>query len=151
MDFSKRGYSSSHFSYYVKRVDDADDMGINNNNTNKSTKTLTPLVFFHGIGGGLFCYLKVMYKILKLGGERPIFLVELPHVSMKLLAADMVVGMSDFVKEVEMMLHKHNYTKASFVGHSLGTIYCAWMVKYSKLVMGVVLIDPVCFKVKKQK
>ncbi|KAJ3227510.1 40S ribosomal protein S6 [Clydaea vesicula] len=119
-----------HFSYYYKK---------SKNGNNK-----TPLVFFHGIGGGLFCYAKLIYKLCKIDEDRAVFLVELPHVSMRLIGGDMVPDMVSTVKEVETMLKMYNFSTANFVGHSLGSVY--WMTKYSKMVSSVTFIDPVCFK-----
>ncbi|KAI9209627.1 uncharacterized protein BJ171DRAFT_608846 [Polychytrium aggregatum] len=105
---------------------------------------LSPIVFIHGIGGGLFCYTQLIYKIMSSNFERPMFLVELPFVSMRLV--DRAPTMLHAVSEIEEMLTAHGFKSANFVGHSLGTQYCSWIVKHSKMVDTVVLIDPICFK-----
>ncbi|CAG8581329.1 12608_t:CDS:2, partial [Dentiscutata erythropus] len=103
---------------------------------------LKPIVFIHGVGGGLFCYLNFIKKLRKL--DRPLFLVELPYVSMQMV--EDVPTMEETVREIEEMLVSRNYPKAVFVGHSLGTAVCAWMVKEArKRISGLVLIDPIIF------
>ncbi|KAJ3204721.1 hypothetical protein HDU67_009348, partial [Dinochytrium kinnereticum] len=103
-----------------------------------------PIVFFHGIGGGLFSYLGFIYRVLVENRQRAFFLVELPYVSMRLV--DHVPSMQQTVAEVEDMLDHHGFSKAFFIGHSLGTAVTAWMMNNSKVVAGSVLLDPIVFK-----
>ncbi|KAJ3096187.1 hypothetical protein HDU97_006170 [Phlyctochytrium planicorne] len=44
-------------------------------------KDQLPIVFFHGIGAGLFCYAIFIYRLITANPNRAIFLVELPYVS----------------------------------------------------------------------
>ncbi|OZJ06435.1 hypothetical protein BZG36_00485 [Bifiguratus adelaidae] len=102
----------------------------------------TPVVFIHGIGAGLICYIHLVYYLLRL--DRPLFLVELPYVSMRL--GEDVPSMQDTVSDIEHMLRSHGYQDAVFVGHSLGTAVCSWVLRHlSKYVKGVVMVDPICF------
>ncbi|CAG8627302.1 6269_t:CDS:2 [Funneliformis mosseae] len=108
----------------------------------KNHQKQQPIVFIHGVGGGLFCYFNFLRKLYNL--NRPLFLVELPHVSMRLI--EDVPTMEETVREIEEMLMSHGYPKATFVAHSLGTAVCSWMIKEArKRVGGCVLIDPICF------
>jgi len=108
----------------------------------KNHQKQQPIVFIHGVGGGLFCYFNFLRKLYKL--NRPLFLVELPYVSMRLI--EDVPTMEETVQEIEEMLTSHGFPKATFVAHSLGTAVCAWVIKEArKRVGGVVLIDPICF------
>ncbi|CAG8471714.1 5899_t:CDS:2 [Racocetra fulgida] len=101
-----------------------------------------PIVFIHGVGGGLFCYFNFIRKLWKL--NRPLFLVELPYVSLQMI--EDVPTMEETVREIEEMLTSRNYSKAIFVGHSLGTAVCTWMFKEArKRIGGLVLIDPIIF------
>ncbi|KAJ3315368.1 hypothetical protein HDU76_002227 [Blyttiomyces sp. JEL0837] len=102
-----------------------------------------PIVFFHGIGGGLFCYTFFIYELWRTNKSRAIFLVELPYVSMRLVSH--VPHMQQTVIEVEEMLDTHGFKKANFVGHSLGTALCAYMINNSKVVEAVCLLDPITF------
>ncbi|CAG8600201.1 4611_t:CDS:2 [Funneliformis caledonium] len=108
----------------------------------KNHQKQQPIVFIHGVGVGLFCYFKFLRKLYKL--NRPLFLVELPYVSMRLI--EDVPTMEETVQEIEEMLTSHGFPKATFVAHSLGTAVCAWVIKEArKRVGGCVLIDPICF------
>ncbi|CAI2194385.1 6854_t:CDS:2, partial [Funneliformis geosporum] len=49
----------------------------------KNHQKQQPIVFIHGVGGGLFCYFNFLRKLYNL--NRPLFLIELPHVSMRLI------------------------------------------------------------------
>ncbi|RIB07723.1 Alpha/Beta hydrolase protein, partial [Gigaspora rosea] len=101
-----------------------------------------PIVFIHGVGGGLFSHFDFIRKLWKL--DRPLFLVELPYVSMQMV--EDVPTMEETVREIEEMLISRNYPKAIFVAQSLGTAVCAWMLKEArKRISGLVLIDPIIF------
>ncbi|KAI8613582.1 hypothetical protein BC830DRAFT_1131575 [Chytriomyces sp. MP71] len=101
-----------------------------------------PIVFFHGIGCGLFPYLHFVSQLL-LKTNQPIFLVELPHVGMRLI--EHVPTLQQLIDGVEGMLERHGCAEAVFVGHSLGSSLASAMVKYSKYVAGCVLLDPIVF------
>jgi pimeloyl-ACP methyl ester carboxylesterase len=108
----------------------------------KNHQKQQPIVFIHGIGCGICVYSNFIRKLYKL--NRPLFLVELPHVSMRMV--EDVPTMEETVREIEEMLTSKGFPKATFVAHSLGTAVCAWMIKEArKRVGGCVLIDPICF------
>jgi len=52
----------------------------------------SPLVFIHGIGCGLGPYLGLVYSLVNEISQREVFLIELPHISMRIVenAPDMV-------------------------------------------------------------
>ncbi|KAJ3023907.1 UNVERIFIED_CONTAM: hypothetical protein HDU68_008415 [Siphonaria sp. JEL0065] len=102
-----------------------------------------PIVFFHGIGCGLFPYAQFIKELVYHAADSPIFLVELPFVAMRLV--DHVPSMEQTIFEVEAMLDIHGHSKAMFVGHSLGSAVTAWMIKHSKYVAASVLLDPIVF------
>ncbi|CAJ0841257.1 13782_t:CDS:10 [Entrophospora sp. SA101] len=111
------------------------------NPSNKKRKKKAPIVFIHGVGG-LFCYFTFIKKLRKL--NRPLFLVELPYVSFQMV--EDVPKMHETVEEIERMIISKGYSSAIFVGHSLGTSVCSWMIKEApKRVKGLVLVDPICF------
>ncbi|ORZ22379.1 Alpha/Beta hydrolase protein [Absidia repens] len=108
--------------------------------TNANTKT--PIVFIHGIGAGLLSYVEFLYHMLKL--NRPMMLVELPYVSMRMV--DDVPDAHIVVEDIKNMLHAHGYEHAVFVSHSLGTGVTSWlMTNAPSVVAGTILIDPICF------
>ncbi|KAJ3023904.1 UNVERIFIED_CONTAM: hypothetical protein HDU68_008412 [Siphonaria sp. JEL0065] len=84
-----------------------------------STQQPLPIVFFHGIGCGLFPYAKFIAQLAKAAPTTTIFLVELPHVAMRFV--DHVPSMEQTVAEVESMLDQFGFKSAMVVGHSLGS------------------------------
>ncbi|RUP47012.1 Alpha/Beta hydrolase protein [Jimgerdemannia flammicorona] len=110
--------------------------------TDRSVPKRTPVVFVHGIGAGIMCYIEFLFRLL--GLQREVFCVELPYVSMRLV--EDVPTMQETVREIEQMLESHGHKQAVFVGHSLGSALLSWVIKNaSKKVAGVVMIDPICF------
>jgi len=108
----------------------------------KNHQKQQPIVFIHGVGCGLFPYSNLIRKLYKL--NRPLFLVELPYVSMRMV--EDVPPMEETVREIEEMLASKGFPKATFVAHSLGTAVFASIIKEArKCVGGCVLIDPICF------
>ncbi|KAI8142749.1 Alpha/Beta hydrolase protein [Fennellomyces sp. T-0311] len=102
----------------------------------------TPIVFVHGIGTGLPVYAEFVHRLCQLG--RPLFCVELPYVSSRLV--EHVPSPEDTVSEIEMMLTTHGFDKAIIVAHSLGTAVASWMSTLAPhRISGFVLIDPICF------
>ncbi|KAI7864511.1 Alpha/Beta hydrolase protein [Spinellus fusiger] len=102
----------------------------------------TPLLFIHGLGGGPVCYTEFIHRLASL--DRPIFVVELPHVSMHMV--DHAPNIEDTVKEVVGMLKNHGHDRAVVVSHSYGTAIASWLMKNApEIVAGSVLIDPICF------
>ncbi|KAJ3155408.1 hypothetical protein HDU86_004310 [Geranomyces michiganensis] len=104
-----------------------------------------PLVFIHGLGGGLWCYIKFLTKLWHKQRERPIYLVELPHVSMRFTKDSPDPDAS--VRSIAKMLADHGHDSAVFVGHSLGTAYLSYIQKHTTLARGMVFLDPVCFRI----
>ncbi|CAO3615158.1 unnamed protein product [Mucor fragilis] len=101
-----------------------------------------PVVFIHGIGAGLMCYVSFVHKLLAL--DAPIFCIELPFVSMH--CVEDVPTMQETIRDLQNMLHRHDFEDAVFVAHSLGTAVTSWVVKYMpQSVAGVVFLDPICF------
>ncbi|KAJ3208359.1 hypothetical protein HK099_008736 [Clydaea vesicula] len=115
------------------------------NNNTKFSYFYRP-VHFPGIGVGVFVYCSFFRNIIRKDDDRPIFIVELPHVSHQLVSAAEIPNIEETVKLVELMLKANNYHDAIFIGHSLGSVYSSWMNKYSSLRCTLILIDPVCFQ-----
>ncbi|KAJ3071687.1 hypothetical protein HDU98_004946 [Podochytrium sp. JEL0797] len=102
-----------------------------------------PLVFLHGIGCGLFPYVHFLSGVMRHNPTRPLFVLEFPHVSMRLV--DHVPSTQQTISEIETMLDIHGFAKAHFVGHSLGTTVAGSLINYSKYTASIVLLDPVVF------
>jgi pimeloyl-ACP methyl ester carboxylesterase len=100
-----------------------------------------PIVFLHGISPGLVPYYGFLSHLIA-DGDRDLFLVELPWVSMR--AYTEVPAAKDFVRCLDVMLHDQNVPSACFVGHSYGSVVCSWAVKHCpRIVKSLVLLDPV--------
>ncbi|KAG0062451.1 hypothetical protein BGZ89_010637 [Linnemannia elongata] len=107
-----------------------------------------PLVFIHGIGIGLVQYIHLVVALAFI--SRPLIMVEVPEVSNQLVQVEcMTPDETYFVIERILKIHKH--PKATFLGHSLGTMLCAAVCRASpasspkSIVHGLILTDPICF------
>ncbi|RKP24297.1 hypothetical protein SYNPS1DRAFT_17418 [Syncephalis pseudoplumigaleata] len=106
---------------------------------------MLPIVITHGIGIGMVSYLKFIWHVFHVTrGDAPIYLVELPHVSMRFHGRAPTVP--ETVRELDAALVEHGHSRAVFVGHSLGSTVVAGMCRHArKRVAAAVLIDPICF------
>lgn len=99
-----------------------------------------PLVFLHGISTGWMVYMSL---IKALGRNRTMVLIDTDAIKIKSLNFDMP-SPEQFVDRVERILDRHNIAKASFVGHSFGSITAGWFVQaHPHRVSHLTLIDPV--------
>ncbi|KAG9321508.1 hypothetical protein KVV02_001941 [Mortierella alpina] len=107
-----------------------------------------PLVFIHGIGVGLVQYIHWVVALTTI--SRPIIMIEVPYVSNNLLKRDCMTPDETYLA-IERILKIHDYPKATFMGHSLGTMLCAAVCRASpassskSIVAGLILADPICF------
>ncbi|KAI7828059.1 Alpha/Beta hydrolase protein [Gamsiella multidivaricata] len=107
-----------------------------------------PLVFIHGIGIGLIQYIHLIVALTYV--SRPLILIEVPYVSSQLFQTDCMTPDETYFA-IERILKTHGHPKATFMGHSLGTMLCAAVCRASSasspksIVAGLVLVDPVCF------
>lgn len=108
------------------------------------SSSLPPIVFIHGLGINILPYYNFIAELLRVACGRTLFLLSLPHISMRLQehvpsCAEMVACLSD-------MLASWGHSSAHFVGHSFGTLPLAWMVRLApSRVSMATFIDPVCF------
>ncbi|TPX58854.1 hypothetical protein PhCBS80983_g02821 [Powellomyces hirtus] len=107
----------------------------------KKSDSALPIVFIHGIGIG---YLHYAPLIARLPRDVDVFLLDWPHVSMRL--AESVPTIPNTVASISAMLAKHGHPRASFVAHSLGTAAVSWMIHAKPhLVASTVFMDPIVF------
>ncbi|KAI9486204.1 MAG: hypothetical protein EXX96DRAFT_592968 [Benjaminiella poitrasii] len=85
-------------------------------------RSKTPVVFIHGIGAGLMCYVSFLRRLMEL--DAPLIWVELPYVSMH--CVEQVPTMQETVKDLQAILARHGFDEAVFVAHSLGTAVVSW-------------------------
>eukprot|EP00899_Mesostigma_viride_P009905 jgi/Mesvir1/18916/Mv18903-RA.1 len=129
-----------------KKTDEVEvDVGAEGAEDASSDEQQRPIVFVHGVGVGLVTYLPFVRALARSQrGSRPILMLELPHVSMKLGAA--VPRMSTIARSAKRAMAEHGLGPALWVGHSLGTFIVAAVNElHPELIHSVVLIDPVCF------
>jgi len=107
-----------------------------------SLEVSSPIVFCHGLGIGLLPYVQFILELARTGSE--MFLIVLPHIAMNM--KDDVQSGSEVAVCALDMLSAWGHSKAHFVGHSFGTVFCAWLLKQKPhLVLSASFIDPVCF------
>ena len=116
----------------------------------------TPLVFVHGVGLGLTPYLDFLKRLRELrssGGHRPPMLVlELPFVSQRLAGLWSLPQEVRTTEEIGRAMARHQMPRATFVGHSLGTVYMSWVAKLRpELLASCVFIDPIVFLLHQRK
>jgi pimeloyl-ACP methyl ester carboxylesterase len=99
------------------------------------------LVFLHGVSPGLLPYYTFLSSLIA-DEDRDVFLIELPWISMR--AYTDFPPVKEYVRCIDIMLNYHNVESACFIGHSYGTIVCAWVLKHCpRLIKSLVLLDPV--------
>jgi len=105
----------------------------------------TPLVFVHGVGLGPLPYLGFISRIGD--DETPMLVPEIPWVSQRLpLRLGPAPSSSEVVDDLATALHGHGIRAATFVGHSLGSVYVAWVARLRpQLLASAVFIDPIVF------
>jgi pimeloyl-ACP methyl ester carboxylesterase len=129
--------------WYRPAITDADAASSDNKHENKN------IVFVHGVGGMGFYY--EMLKELSQETNGNIVLLDLPFVSLQI--ADDIPSVKNQIDSVESIMDtcfgngSHQSTsKATFVGHSFGSVVLSWMVQSKpERVANCVFIDPICF------
>ena len=101
---------------------------------------LEPMLFLHGITSGWMIYMQL---IKALSGDRTIILIDLNSIKIKSLSFNMPRP-QDFSDTIFCILKRHNFSQASVVGHSFGSITAGWFVScYPQAVSHLTLLDPV--------
>lgn len=108
--------------------------------------TLTPLVFVHGVGIGPLPYAHFISELLHSSDGAPMLVVELPFVAQRISGISRAPHEERTVAEVADAMAHHGIMRATFVGHSLGTVYLAWLARRRPdLLASCVFIDPIVF------
>lgn len=103
-----------------------------------------PVFFVYGIGIGVTMYLKVINGIRNAYPDRTIVVLDLPHISLKLVHE--IPSLTLTLDSIDNIFKKHKLTACSWLGHSYGSIVTAWVVKLRpEYIEKVSLVDPVCF------
>lgn len=112
----------------------------------KNREDTTPLVFIHGIGVGPVVYLPLIWQMMTTG--RPVFVPEVHSVSAlrPWVMPSAMLTPDQVATSLSLMLTAHGFSRATFSGHSFGTFWMSYMVKYApSYVAGLVFVDPVNF------
>jgi len=128
-----------------------------------TSKTKLPILFIHGIGIGLYPYVKFLGELnastthhTDKDGDVGIIALEIPSISFRLTSAPLTP--SQFRIEVSRILAHHGWEKVVLVSHSYGSVLSTHLlqsppptntaspdVDVSSKIGPTLLIDPVCF------
>ncbi|KAL6816635.1 Alpha/Beta hydrolase protein [Trichoderma sp. SZMC 28015] len=114
-----------------------------------ASKDCNPVVFFHGIGVGLWTYVDFLANIhaaKDVGGGQGIgvIAVEILPVSFRLTSPPL--GKAEFLRQMAKILEHHQWDKFTVTAHSYGSVQTTHMLHSQSLghmITSVVLIDPV--------
>lgn len=101
------------------------------------------MVFFHGIGIGLWTYTRFLSE-LKEGKKTGIIAIEYLPVSFRLSPPPL--GRAEFIRQMKMILDHHQWDRFAVASHSYGSVQVAHLLRHPTLqpnIDAVVLIDPV--------
>ncbi|KAF5983011.1 hypothetical protein FBULB1_4026 [Fusarium bulbicola] len=106
-----------------------------------------PVVFFHGIGIGLWTYVRFLAGLYKTGdrnGSVGVIALEMLPISFRLTPA--ILDKAEFLAHMTSILEHHCWHKFALVSHSYGSVLTTHMLhepSFQHRVPSVVLIDPV--------
>ncbi|KAI1029311.1 hypothetical protein LB504_010865 [Fusarium proliferatum] len=106
-----------------------------------------PVVFFHGIGIGLWTYVRFLAGLHKTGdgnGSVGVIALEILPISFRLTPA--ILDKAEFLAHMTSILEHHCWHKFALVSHSYGSVLTTHMLhepSFQHRVPSVVLIDPV--------
>ncbi|KAF5690981.1 alpha beta hydrolase fold family [Fusarium circinatum] len=106
-----------------------------------------PVVFFHGIGIGLWTYVRFLAGLHKTGdgnGSVGVIALEILPISFRLTPA--ILDKAEFLAHMTSILERHCWHKFALVSHSYGSVLTTHMLhepSFQHRVPSVVLIDPV--------
>ncbi|KXH27708.1 hypothetical protein CNYM01_14064 [Colletotrichum nymphaeae SA-01] len=106
-----------------------------------------PVVFFHGIGLGLWPYVRFLGEISATGngrGQTGIIAIEVLPICFRL--TDPPLDKEAFLRQLKGILHYHTWERFTLVSHSYGSILSTHAIKcpeFETRIPAVVLIDPV--------
>ncbi|KAI8903583.1 hypothetical protein EDD86DRAFT_96895 [Gorgonomyces haynaldii] len=114
----------------------------------KASESKSPIVYFHGIGAGLSLYIPFIRKMLtRYRYDRRIILLHMPEIGQRIPNTSPIFSKQEFVQGIQDIFKVHQIQKATFIGHSFGTICLAWIVNdCPQLVDACYFSDPVCFQ-----
>lgn len=110
------------------------------------SETKQPIVFFHGIGIGLFPYVQFFLDIIKADPDVGILAFEDLSISMRISPPPL--RRTELLEALPVVLDYHGFDKFVLMGHSFGTIVQAHILRCPELAQRVtswLFIDPIPF------
>ncbi|KAF4443511.1 ribose-phosphate pyrophosphokinase [Fusarium acutatum] len=114
-----------------------------------TSKTRLPILFIHGIGVGLYPYIKFLAEINaadSADGDVGIIAVEIISVSSRITGSAMLK--QEMCEEIHRILSSHGWEDCVLVSHSYGSVVAAQLLRDPKTSISigpVIFIDPVSF------
>ena len=115
---------------YVQAKDSRKNLSYWYRRGKESSNHKAPLVFVHGCGGMAFYYNLIHNLVRSVNDDDvPIILIELPHVSLRV--CDVIPDIHDQIDSLCTIMDRVSggISKATFVGHSFGSIVLSWMIQ----------------------
>lgn len=135
---------SSTLSYWIYNEPCQSKIRRNINGQNGKCDSKPPVFLVYGIGIGVTMYLKVINAIRIKDPDRTVIVLDLPHISLKLV--HQIPSLLQTLEAIDNIFKEHNLTSCNWLGHSYGSIIIAWVIKKrANYVNKVSLVDPVCF------
>ncbi|KAF5013460.1 hypothetical protein FDECE_536 [Fusarium decemcellulare] len=106
-----------------------------------------PIVFFHGIGIGLWTYTRFLAGLHKTEGDKGnvgVIAIEILPISFRLTSA--IPDKAEFLSQMTTILDHHCWQNVALVSHSYGSVLTTHMLhtpSFQNRIRSVVLIDPV--------
>ncbi|XP_021961962.1 uncharacterized protein LOC110857667 [Folsomia candida] len=103
----------------------------------------TPIFLIPGIGIGVTMYINIVKAMLTT--NKPIYILNLPHISLKLVTS--VPSMDDTLFAIDQIYSRHKLPACTYLAHSYGSIVTTWVLKNRPptYISSIVFVDPVCF------
>jgi pimeloyl-ACP methyl ester carboxylesterase len=121
----------NHHFEYVRAKDSKKNLSYWYRKRSKDTsRSKAPLVFVHGCGGMAFYYNLIRDLVHSVNDDDvPIILLELPHISLRI--CDHIPDIHDQINSLCTIMDNVSgkLSKATFVGHSFGSIVLSWMIQ----------------------
>lgn len=113
-----------------------------------------PLIFIHGLGIGLFQYVNFLKYLAHSpwARKRPVVILIQPSISQEIFSEQHLrpPTRESLTADICQLIYTEDFAQVGIelVGHSMGTIVAAWVIKAlskKEIIRRICLIDPVCF------
>jgi pimeloyl-ACP methyl ester carboxylesterase len=117
-----------------------------------TSKTRLPILFIHGIGIGLYPYVRTLAEIVEQDnesaddGEIGIIAVELMPISFRITSP--ILARDEICRQIDMILERHGFDKVVLASHSYGSAISTHLLKNpttAAKIGPILFVDPVTF------